>query len=78
MPSYQGTVDRFEEKLAVIKLNDGTEVLWPVKNLADEITAGSKVQITISDNLNGQKEKEAMAKTLLNEILNVTKQQQNL
>ena len=62
MKSYQGTVDRFEEKLAVIKLDDGTEVLWPIKNLDDKITAGSKVKISVSNNLDEQEEKEAMAK----------------
>lgn len=75
LKTYQGVVDRFEGKLAVIKLDDGSEVLWPIKNLADDIKEGTTVKMTISTNQNEQKEKEELAKTILNDILNVSKDQ---
>lgn len=69
--SYNGTVDRFEDKFAVIKLDDGSEVLWPV-NLAPETTTGTRLTITLIQQSKEQSEKIMLAKTMLNDILNAT------
>lgn len=69
---FKGTLDRFEGKLAVIKLDDGTEALWPIKNLADEIMPGARLKLSVSTSPDEQAEKEDLAKTMLNEILNVS------
>ena len=71
--TYQGTVDRFKGKQAVIKLDDGTEVLWPIKNLADDVKEGTAVKVAIS--ANQEEQKEDLAKTMLNDILNASKDQ---
>jgi len=60
-----------EGQQAVIKLDDGNEVLWPVKNLEAELTTGSKLNITIATGAEETTDKEAMARTLLNDVLNV-------
>jgi len=66
-----GTIDRFEGKLAVIKTDQETEILWPIRSLPDELVAGDKLTITLSNNQDETKNKEDMAKNMLNEILNV-------
>jgi hypothetical protein len=69
---FKGTLDRFEGKLGVIKLDDGTEALWPIKNLADEIMPGTRLKLSVATSPDEQAEKEDLAKTMLNEILNVS------
>ena len=66
----KGVVDRFEEKLAVIKTEDQTEILWPIKNLPEEISAGTAIKLTLSTNESNEQDRQALAKTMLNDILN--------
>ncbi|HLC64188.1 MAG TPA: DUF3006 domain-containing protein [Patescibacteria group bacterium] len=67
----KGVLDRFEGQQAVIKTEDDTEILWPIKKLPEDITAGNSLRISISANLDETSEKEELAKNMLNEILNV-------
>ena len=67
----KGVLDRFEGRQAVIKTEDDTEILWPIKKLPEDITAGNSLRISISANLDETSEKEELAKNMLNEILNV-------
>jgi len=66
-----GIIDRFEDKLAVIKTTEDTEILWPIKNLPDDLLAGDSVTITLSNDKDGTQDKTELAKNMLNDILNV-------
>ncbi len=65
----KGVVDRFEENKAVVKLDNGQQILWPKENLSADIKEGSVVDLVIINEESEQKEREKTAKTLLNEIL---------
>ena len=67
----KATLDRFEEKLAVLKTEDNLEILWPIKKLPDDIAAGDSLTITLTSNKDGTAKQENLAKSMLNEILNV-------
>jgi len=70
--TYNGTIDRFEDKFAVIKLHEGAEILWPAKSLDPEATTGTKLTVTLAFQLKEQTEKTMLAKAMLNDILNAT------
>ena len=63
-----GAVDRFEEKQAILRLDDGQEIVWPIKNLPDDVKEGSRVRLVLSTNETDELERHKAAKTLLNEI----------
>jgi hypothetical protein len=65
-----GTLNRFEERLAVIKTPDGGEILWPIKNLPDEIKAGDSLTLTLTTGQEQTADQADLAKSMLNEILN--------
>ena len=69
----EGVLDRFEEKLAVIKTKTGSEIFWPIKDLPDDIAAGSTLYLTLTINKDDKEERVVLAKSMLNEILNVPK-----
>lgn len=64
-----GVIDRFEGKMAVIRLADGQQINWPREKLSNELKEGSAVRLFISSSLTEDQERSKMAKTLLNEIL---------
>jgi hypothetical protein len=65
----KATLDRFEGKQAVLKTDDGQEIVWPIKNLPDDIHEGSVVRLVLSTSQTDEEERQKMAKSLLNEIL---------
>jgi len=65
----EGTLERFEDKMAVVITNDGQKLLWPISNLPAVCDKGSKVRIILSTAQTDQEEREGIAKTILNEIL---------
>jgi len=69
MNSLEGTIDRFEDDLAVIKLETGTTLLWPKANMASDLHEGSVIKISLGSNLTQTAEAENLAKNVLNEIL---------
>lgn len=69
--SINCVIDRFEEKFAVLRGQNGQEFLWPIKNLPDDASAGTSVRLTISTAKTESAEQEKLAKTMLNEILKV-------
>jgi len=71
MNFLKATVDRFEENLAVIRTEDGQEILWPKKDLPEDAKEGSAVRLNISTSKSDEEERAKLAKTLLNEILQV-------
>jgi len=64
-----GTLDRFEEKMAVIITKDGQKLLWPIQNLPADCVTGSAVRIVLTTKTTDQEEREEIAKTILNKIL---------
>ena len=68
----KGVIDRFEEDWAVIATEDHQEILWPKNKLPEGLKEGSSVSLAISDSLVDQQEREALAKAMLNEILNTS------
>lgn len=67
----KGALDRFENKLAVIKTESGAEILWPISELPEELNAGSAVLLTLSNQADQEEQRQALAQAMLNEILNV-------
>lgn len=65
----EGTIDRFEGAIAVIILNDGQQINWPKAQLADDILPGQIVKIYLSPDEESTAGKNALAKDVLNEIL---------
>jgi transcription elongation factor len=62
-------IDRFENKIAIIKTQDGQELHWPIKNLPDDCQQGSALRIILSTSQTDQQEREKIAKTILNQLL---------
>ena len=63
-----GVVDRFEGTQAVLRMDDGQELVWPIKNLPDDAKEGSVVRLVLSTSATDEEERKKTAKTLLNEI----------
>jgi len=67
-----GVIDRLEGKQAVIKLENREEIYWPISQLPDALTEGSAVQLTLAGAEAASAGREALAKDILNEVLNVS------
>lgn len=68
----EGVIDRLENGLAVIKTKEGQEVCWPAAKLPAELKAGSPVVLSLLSQQAKEQKRQALAKELLNEILNVS------
>ncbi|MBT3690252.1 hypothetical protein HOE31_04395 [bacterium] len=68
--TVKGVIEGFQDKHADISLDDKSHVLWPIKNLSEEVTVNTRVRITLSTNNNELADKEEMARIMLNNILN--------
>jgi len=62
-------IDRFEDVLAVLILEDGQEIKWPIKKMPDDIKEGMLVRVKISTTQSEEEEQKKLAKELINEIL---------
>lgn len=60
--------------MAVIKINDGQELLWPIKDLPADCEIKTKVRLILTTSKSDQEEREKIAKTVLNKILKNTEQ----
>jgi hypothetical protein len=67
--SLTGVLDRIEEDKAIIRLDDGQEILWPKSKLPEESKEGEVIKIKLSTNRNDTEEREKIVKKLLEEIL---------
>ncbi len=65
----KATIDRFEGKFAVLKTDDGQEILWSISNLPEDAKEGSAVRLSIHTSKTDEEEKIKLAKSLLEEIL---------
>ncbi len=65
----KAAVDRFEGDSAVIKTEDGQELIWPKSELPEGAKEGTAVRLALSTSQTDEEERAKLAKTLLNEIL---------
>ena len=68
MKEVKAVIDRFENDLAVIKI-DGAEVLWPKDELPKSFHEGEAIVFQILADHEADKDREQRAKDLLNELL---------
>lgn len=68
--SISGVIDRFEGEKAVIILKDHQVVHWPKQKLPDDIKEGDVVWLRIAHDKDLTKEREKLARKILEEILN--------
>ncbi len=70
-----GVLDRFEGKMAVVRLDDGQELLWPEKKLPKDIAEGDVVKLGIFCSHLETKEREKLAKSILSEVLKIDEEE---
>jgi len=63
-------IDRFEDRFAVLRGEDGLEINWPKKQLPKGAVEGSAVVLKIMLEKEDMDERRKTAKELLSEILN--------
>ncbi|HEX9679645.1 MAG TPA: hypothetical protein VGA08_03425 [Candidatus Saccharimonadales bacterium] len=64
-----GVVEKLEGGLAVIRLGDNQEVRWPADQLPPSTVVGSEIRLRLSTQDSEQAERDELAKTILNRIL---------
>ncbi len=65
------TIDRLEDKQAVLKTEDNQTINWPIDKLPVEAHEGSTIIFNILTDQESEKDKREQAKDMLNEILDV-------
>jgi hypothetical protein len=65
----KGVVDRFEGEKAVVRLDDGQQVIWPFNGLPEGLSEGEAVRLVLYTAKDDEVEREHLAKSILNEIL---------
>ncbi len=65
----EGTIDRFENDLAVVILDNGQQIDVPVKDLPVGVEEGSHLVIIFSDAKEAEAHKSNEARKLLNDLL---------
>ncbi len=73
MDNYiKGIIDRIEGQKAVLSLDDGQKLIWPLEKIPAHCVEGTAVIISIfKDGEMAEDEQKIMAKNILNEILDV-------
>ena len=66
-------LDRFEDKMAVFKLDNGQELEWSKDELPRDFEVGDEVNFKLVTSVSETKEREEIARKLLSEILEETK-----
>jgi len=69
MNYLNGTIDRFEENQAIIKLENGTTLLWPKEKIPDNLKEGELIKLLMQSDKTETNKQEETAKNILNEIL---------
>jgi len=65
----KGIIDHFEGTNAIIILGDNQKLLWPTKNLPDNIKEGEVIKLALTTDKLEKENSEQLAKNLLNQIL---------
>lgn len=68
------TLDRFENNKAVFKTKDGENIIWPKNKLPENAKEGQIFNFIINSDKEAIKNKKELAKSILNEILDVDNQ----
>ena len=63
-----GTVDRLENKQAVIRIDNGQEIIWPIDKLPEGTSEGSAIRIGICNANTETQERRKLAQAILDEI----------
>lgn len=69
MNFLKAAIDRIEGESAVIKTENGQELIWPKDNLPADAREGTAIRLNLSTSKTDEEERAKLAKTLLNEIL---------
>ncbi|MFA6322759.1 MAG: hypothetical protein WCX71_04795 [Candidatus Buchananbacteria bacterium] len=64
-----GKLEKFEGKSAVINLDGGQSVNWPIAQLPANAEIGTTIRLKLLTESSEEVEREKIAKTILNEIL---------
>ncbi len=67
--SISATIDRFEDKLAVLRLDDGQELVLPVVNLPSGVREGSRLILEVMTAEEDEAKRVERARQLLNDLL---------
>jgi hypothetical protein len=67
--TLSGTIDRIEENQAVIKTEDGIELIWPVSHLPEDYKEGQTIKIQLINDHEKTQANNKLAEDVLNEIL---------
>lgn len=65
----EAVIDRFEGETAILRVKDAKEILWPKSALPADTREGGVVYLQALSSKEKEAEREALAKTLLNEVL---------
>ena len=66
----RATLVRVEGELALLSLEGKQQIKWPKDKLPANLTVGESFYLVVSKEVNTEKQKKELAKTILEEILN--------
>jgi hypothetical protein len=69
--TLSASIDRFDGMSAILKLEGGQEIHWPVKLLPDDAHEGVTVRLTLSTAASDEVERAHVARAMLNDVLRV-------
>ena len=69
--AQSAVIDRFDGMQAVLKLDNGQEIRWPVKLLPDDAHIGTAVRMSLSTAASEEAERAQVARAMLNDLLRV-------
>lgn len=73
--SLHVTIKEIQDAAVILTTEQQHEIRWPKSQLPTDISVGMNLQLAIVNDDINQKEREKMAKQILNEILNPSKEQ---
>lgn len=63
------TVKEFEGTQAVLEIDGGQTVQWPIKDLPDDVAVGKKIRLMISTEESNKQAQEKLVHAVLNSLL---------
>lgn len=66
----RAVLDRWEDASAVLRLENGQELVVPKDELPKDVKEGAALFLLISESKSEEEAREKLAKSILNEILN--------
>ncbi len=65
----KATVSGFEGTSAILTVEGGMTVRWPIKQLPDDVREGSTIRLIASSTRTEQEEREKLAREVINSLL---------